>query len=108
MTTITGNICQTKVVSSYLKMFFTGFGLILIAAIIAACFNKYYPLSEICKNCFEYLGYLCWVTSLGENELSLLTWSQQSPAELLDRKLAKISSLIGVFAFVFGRELVAS
>jgi hypothetical protein len=90
------------------KNVFTGLGLILIAAITAACFNKYYPLPEICKNGFEYLGYLCWVTSLGENGLTLLIWTQRSPAELLDRNLAKISYLIGVFTFVFGRELVIS
>ncbi len=108
MTTITENTCKKKVLSSYLKMFFTGLGIILIAALTAAYFNKYHPLRATYKNCFEYLGYLCWVISLGENGLNILTWSQRSPAESLDQNLAKISSLIGVFAFVFSRELVIS
>ncbi len=105
MATITDSTCG-KVVNGYLKMFCTGLGVILAAAIVAACFNKYYPLPEIYKNCFEYLGYLCWVTSLGGNGLALLTWTKKSPAELLDQKLTQIISLAGIFAFVFARELV--
>lgn len=106
MTTLTESTCKRKaVLGSYLKMLFTGVILTLAAIVTAKFFNKYYPLPEICKNYLEYLGYVAWVTSLGGNGLAFLTWTQKSPAELLDQRLAQISSLIGVFTFVFAREL---
>ena len=108
MTTVT-NINKDRrtqqVAWTYLKMLLVGISLTGLAIIAASYLNKLCPLSEACKTIFEYFGYVCWVTSLGESGLSLLTWGGKSRAEVLDRRLAQIISLLGVFAFVFSREL---
>ncbi len=107
MTTVTNTSKDrgTQAVAwTYLRMLIVGLCLTGITIIVASWFNKFYPLSEMYKTMFEYSGYVCWVTSLGDKGLTLLTWGG-TRAERLDRRLAQLVSLLGVFAFVFSREL---
>ena len=94
-----------QVVWSYFKMLMLGVGLTWLAIMLASYLNEFHPLLERYKTIFEYFGYVCWVTSLGENGLALLTWGRKSRAERFDKRMAQIVSLLGVFAFVFAREL---
>jgi hypothetical protein len=99
---------KRKVLSSFIRMFAFGVGIVLTAVIVAYTFNKAYPLPIICVRGCEYLGYVCWASTLGMRGWDIQTWIGTTAPERLNQSLAKILALVGIFAFVLSRELVPS
>jgi hypothetical protein len=96
-----------EVFCSYFNMAIQGIIVIGLAKAIAVFCNETSPFSYEWQAGFEYLGYLCWVTALGALGTKILTWSQgETPKEQLDEAIGMALSLIGVFSFVFAKELI--
>jgi hypothetical protein len=93
-----------KVLSSYTVMFIYGVLITLMAAGAAWSFNHFYPLTYIWIRFLEYVGYISWAASLGT--LGPQIWGESSFVQKVDRQLANILSLVGIFSFVMARELV--
>jgi hypothetical protein len=55
---------------------------------------------------FEYIGYIGWCSTLGVVGWEIQTHGGNTPSERLNQNLAKIFSVIGIFAFVLARELI--
>ena len=95
-----------KIKTSYLKMLLYSVTIVLFGVSISHIFNNYYPLGQIWSVILEYIGYICWGTTLGSIGTSLFNWnSGASPEEILDQRLSKIFSMIGIFVFVMARAL---
>jgi|GEM_PF-5616799 len=93
-----------KVLLSYSIMLVYGILITLIAFFSAWICNHFYPLSCMSVRFLEYIGYICWAATLGT--LGPYDWRGNSFVEKIDRKLANILSLIGIFSFVMAKELV--
>lgn len=97
-----------KVIYSYLDMAHCSLVVLGIARAASSAFNDLLPLHVNFIMSFEYLGYFCWVTALGNSGYKIMTWSQgETPQERLDDGISKALSLIGVFSFIFAKELIA-
>ncbi|MFI5333560.1 MAG: hypothetical protein ACHQT8_00130 [Chlamydiales bacterium] len=80
--------------------------IIFLAVVTARMLNALWPVSYLHVKAFEYLGYLGWASSLGVVGWEIQTWEGKTPSERVNMNIAKISSMIGIFAFVLARELV--
>lgn len=103
------NIQQTSrraVVLSYVRMIFFGIGIILAAMVAARLVNGFYPVHKGYIKFCEYMGYLGWCSTLGSLGRSIQTFGGESPPERLDDTLNNFFSILGVFFFVFARELI--
>lgn len=96
-----------KVKVSFIVMFIYGLAVTACAIFSAHFINKFHPLSPFGVSLLEYGGYICWAATLGMLGGEIQTWSGRSKAEILNQKLAKIFSLVGIFLFVMSRELVS-
>ncbi len=104
MTTKVQQPSRKKVISSHVFMFLCTIGIIVAARMTAYGLNLFYPPSYVFVRACEYIGYLGWGSTLGV--MGWETLGTNTPAEKLDQNLAKIFSMIGIFAFVLARELV--
>jgi hypothetical protein len=99
---------KVKIVKrSFGLMIVIGIVLTVLAIFSAKLINRFYPLPELVVTIFEYSGYICWSATLGMRGWDIQTWCGKTPAEVLNQKLARIFSLVGIFLFVMSRELIA-
>ncbi len=104
---ITTGVSKTrKVVISYVRMVFYGCIILAAAIITAYLLNSFYPVTKNCVRICDYIGYLGWAATLGSCGWDLETLTGNSTSVRLNENLAKIFSIIGIFAFVLGRELI--
>lgn len=96
-----------KVIRSHFKMFVCGIAVTLLAIVAANLMNRFYPAPKILTIVFEYMGYICWSTTLGTLGWEIQTPTGNTPAELLNKKFAYIFSIAGIFFFVLSRQLTA-
>ncbi|SRR5581483_2108670 len=96
---------KKKIIFSYGSMFLYGIATILVAALSAHVLNAFYPLPYIYIKICEYVGYASWASSLGMRGWDVQTWGGNTSPERLNKNLAKLFSIAGVFAFVLAREL---
>jgi uncharacterized membrane protein len=94
-----------KVQKSYFNMMLYSIGVVLLSVAIAELFNAFYPLSNAWVMILECAGYVCWGTTLGSLGSKVLTWSETTPAEILDQKLSFLFSILGIFTFTMARAL---
>jgi len=94
-----------KVVTSYMVMLVCGVLITMTASLAAWTCNSFYPLASIWVRFLEYTGYICWAATLGT--LGPYAWGNNRSAEKMDKKLANILSLVGIFAFVMAKELIS-
>lgn len=92
---------------SHFKMFVCGVIVTLLAIISANIMNKFYPAPKTLTIILEYLGYICWSTTLGTLGWEIQTSYGNTPAEKLNKKLAYFFSIAGIFFFVLSRHLTA-
>jgi hypothetical protein len=92
-----------RVFHSYTFMLICGVIITLLASSAAWGFNQFCPLSSVWVRALEYIGYICWAATLGT--LGPYAWAGNTSAEQVDKKLANILSLVGIFAFVMAKEL---
>ena len=95
-----------RVVASYTTMLIYGVVLTLMASFMAWLCNTFFPLDSIWVRFLEYVGYICWAATLGT--LGPQAWGGSTLAEKMDKKLANVLSLVGIFSFVMARELISS
>lgn len=96
-----------KVIKSHVKMFVCGVLVTLCAIFVANVMNKFYPAPKALAIILEYLGYICWSTTLGTLGWEIQTNKGDTPAEKLNKKLAYFFSIAGIFFFVLSRHLTA-
>lgn len=96
-----------KVIKSHFRMFVCGVIVTLLAIISANIMNKFYPSPKTLVIVLEYLGYICWSTTLGTLGWEIQTPSGNTPAEVLNKKFAYFFSIAGIFFFVLSRQLTA-
>ncbi len=103
--------CQTcedrqrkkTVYASYAKNFALAIVVITPAYILANFVNDNYPTSYLWIKTIQIIGLSLDASVLGERAIQ--TWSGETPAENLDRKLLKIAFFIGLFLTAFSFEL---
>ncbi len=83
-----------------------GIGIIILAIVIARFLNTFYPLRSDYVKILEYTGYIGWCSTLGMLGWEIQTWVGNTSPERLNWNLAKMFSIIGIFAFVLARELI--
>ena len=111
--TMTGEVKQPveienkkKVLYSYGRMTLLGVAIIILAVATASIFNAVFPLNKVYIKMCEYIGYVGWCSTLGTLGWEIHTRNGNSSPERLNKSLANVFAMIGIFAFVLARELI--
>lgn len=94
-----------RVIKSHAKMFLWGIVVTLFAVLVASVLLKFYPSAKALTDIFEFLGYICWSTTLGTLGWEIQTNTGNTPPEKLNKQLAFFFSILGIFCFVMAHQL---
>jgi hypothetical protein len=88
---------------SYGQMLIISLVVVISAVMVAVCFNRLFPLSEIFVDIFEFSGYILWGTGLARPKVDFI--HHCIPSKLFYHKLQLLCSQLGIFVFVLARSL---
>jgi hypothetical protein len=97
---------KKKVLYSYGRMTLLGIAIIFLAVLTASILNTAFPMPKVYIKVCEYIGYVGWSSTLGALGWEIHTRSGNSSPERLNKNLANLFAMVGIFAFVLARELI--
>lgn len=76
---------------------------VLTAWYVGHLFNRFYPLTQFWVSMLDYAGYVFWGTALAESKVH--SWTENTPPEILYKRLQMLCSEAGIFVFVLAQAI---
>lgn len=94
-----------KVLKSYFKWLLATSSFAVIAFFLANYINHLFPLAPLWIRIMQIGSIVLEAAALGQCGWDIQTWDGNSPAEILNKRLSKALSLIGLFAILISFQL---
>lgn len=95
-----------RVVRSFFLMLLLSMIVAVFGWWLAIEYNKHFRTHPDIISFLEFLGYICWGTSLGSKREMALSKKESTHAETISQRLVVIISLLGIFVFVLAQFLL--